>query len=139
MKLLFRFGAALGLLLIPVTAIAAGQEPGEEHVTIQFRHELPDSPGKSLTAVVVDYPPGTKSRPHHHAPSAFIYAYVLSGAVRSQVGDEPAKVYGTGESWVEAPGAYHRVSENASSTEPAKLLAVFVANTDEALTRPDPR
>jgi quercetin dioxygenase-like cupin family protein len=48
-------------------------------------------------------------------------------------------VYGTGESWVEAPGAHHRVSENASSTEPAKLLAVFVANTDEALTRPDPR
>ena len=104
---------------------------------MQFQHTLPDSPGKSLTAVRVDYPPGAKSEPHHHGQSAFIYAYVLSGAVRSQVDDGPAKVYGAGESWIEAPGAYHKVSENASETESARLLAIFVANTGDVFTVPD--
>lgn len=95
-------------------------------------------PGKSLIAVVVSYPPGAKSASHHHAGSAFIYAYVLTGSVRSQVDDEPIKVYRTGESWYEAPGAHHKVSENASATEPAQLLAVFVVDSDDrVLTVPD--
>ena len=58
-----------------------------------FEHVIPNVDGKSMVAVVVTYPPGGKSPSHHHARSAFIYAYVLSGAIRSQVGDEPAKVY----------------------------------------------
>ena len=41
-------------------------------------------PGKSLEAVTVSYPPGAKSGAHHHAKSAFIMAYVISGALRSQ-------------------------------------------------------
>jgi quercetin dioxygenase-like cupin family protein len=93
-----------------------------------------------MVAVVVNYAPGAKSPAHHHAPSAFIYAYVLSGAIRSQVGDEPAKVYRTGESFYEAPGSHHRISENASDTEPASLLAVFVVDAkDDPLTTPDPK
>ena len=43
------------------------------------------------------------NRSHHHAASAFIYAYVLSGAIRSQVGDDPAKVYHAGEGFYENP------------------------------------
>ena len=53
-------------------------------------------PGKSLEAVSVSYPPGGKSEAHHHAPSAFIMAYVISGAIRSQVEGEPARVYHAG-------------------------------------------
>ena len=87
---------------------------------------------------MVDYPPGGKSTSHRHAASAFIYAYVISGAVRSQVDDQPVKVYKAGEGWSENPGAHHRVSENASETEPAKLLAVFVVDSSEGtLTVPD--
>jgi quercetin dioxygenase-like cupin family protein len=52
----------------------------------------------------VTYPPAGKSPAHHHARSAFIYAHVLSGAIRSQVGDEPAKVYQVGEGFYEVPG-----------------------------------
>jgi quercetin dioxygenase-like cupin family protein len=63
---------------------------------------------------------------------------VLSGANRSQVNDEPAKVYQVGESWYEVPGSHHRVSENASDREPASLLAVFVVDSnDRPLTIPD--
>ncbi|MGN2249224.1 cupin domain-containing protein [Frateuria sp. GZRe14] len=103
-----------------------------------FSHALPNDPGKSLVAVEVNYPPGGASAAHHHARSAFIYAYVVSGAIESQVDDGPARVYKAGESFYEVPGAHHRISRNASKTQPAKLLAVFVVDTGDApLTTPD--
>ena len=108
-------------------------------MTLAFEQAIPNIPGKSLAVNVVDYAPGGKSASHRHAASAFIYAHVLSGAVRSQVNDGPARIYRAGESWSEAPGSHHRVSENASATEPARLLAVFVADGgDRPLTTPDP-
>src|SRR4051794_2815872 len=106
------------VLAIVLMATAVGGSPGPaqngEQVKPVFNHVIPNSTGKSMVAVLVTYPPGAKSPAHHHAPSAFIYAYVLSGAVRSQVGDEPAKVYQAGESFYETPGSHHRISENAS-------------------------
>jgi quercetin dioxygenase-like cupin family protein len=109
-----------------------------EQVRPVFEHALPNVQGKRMVAVVVTYPPGGKSLAHHHAASAFIYAYVLSGAIRSQVDDDPAKVYQVGEGFYEMPGSHHRISENASETEPASLLAVFVVDSkDDALTTPD--
>ena len=103
-----------------------------------FSHALPHVPGKSLVAVEVNYPPGGASAAHHHARSAFIYAYVVSGAIESQVDDGPARVYRAGQSFYEMPGAHHRISRNASKTAPAKLLAVFVVDSGDApLTTPD--
>jgi quercetin dioxygenase-like cupin family protein len=91
-----------------------------------------------MVAVMVGYPPGGKSLAHRHAASAFIYAYVLSGAIRSQVGNEPARVYHAGEGFYEMPGSHHRISENASEKESASLLAVFVVDSkDDPLTTPD--
>ena len=87
---------------------------------------------------MVSYPPGGKSLPHRHAASAFIYAYVLSGAIRSQIGNDPAKVYHAGDDFYEMPGSHHAISENASDTEPASLLAVFIVDSkDGPLTTPD--
>jgi quercetin dioxygenase-like cupin family protein len=130
---------SLGLVL---TAVALGGPPklaqNVEQVKLVFEHVIPNIEGKSMVAVVVTYPPGAKSPPHHHAKSAFIYAHVLSGAIRSQVGDEPAKIYRAGEGFEEVPGSHHRISENASDKEPASLLAVFVVDSkDNPLTRPD--
>lgn len=103
-----------------------------------FNQPTPNAPGKSLEAVAVSYPPGARSGAHHHAKSAFIMAYVISGAIRSQVEGEPARVYHAGETWSEAPGAHHTISENASTTEPAELLAVFLLDTgDGPLTTND--
>ena len=69
------------------------------------------------------YGPGGYSSAHTHPQSAFIYATVLEGAIRSQVNDGPVTTYKAGESFSELPGDRHRVSANASDTEPAKLLA----------------
>jgi quercetin dioxygenase-like cupin family protein len=131
-----------GFLGILLAAIALGVSPGRAQdggqVRPAFKHVIPNAEGKSLIAVVVSYAPGAKSPAHHHAPSAFIYAYVLSGAIRSQVDDEPAKVYQTGEGFYEAPGSHHRISENASDAQPASLLAVFVVDSnDSPLTTAD--
>jgi quercetin dioxygenase-like cupin family protein len=114
------------------------QNSGQNPVARTVFNQPSNIPGKSLEAVAVSYPPGAKSGPHHHAKSAFIMAYVISGAIRSQVGGEPARVYYAGETWREAPGAHHTVSENASATEPAELLAVFLVDTgDGPLTTDD--
>jgi quercetin dioxygenase-like cupin family protein len=132
------FLVAAALVIGTACAIAQPAPPAGATVAPAFRQAIPNIPGKSLAAVVVSYAPGAKSAAHHHASSAFISAYVLSGAVRSQVDDEPAKVYRAGESWFEQPGAHHKISENASATEPAQLLAIFVVDTDEkVLTTPD--
>ncbi|GJE01567.1 cupin domain-containing protein [Methylobacterium isbiliense] len=106
-------------------------------VTQVFDHAIPNLPGKSLRGVLVAYAPGGASPAHTHAPSAFIAATVLEGAIRSQVNDGPVRTYRAGEHFVERPGDRHAVSANASDTEPARLLAVFVVDTAETvLTMP---
>jgi quercetin dioxygenase-like cupin family protein len=118
--------------------IATGHAQEAEQVTTVFEHAIPNIAGKSLIALVVTYPAGGKTPSHRHAGSAFIYAHVLSGTIRSQVDDEPANVYRVGEGFYEVPGSYHRLSENASDREPASLLAVFVVDSkDNPLTIPD--
>jgi len=131
--------ASLAAVIVPVIASADPSAPTGETVTPVFQQAISNIPGKSFAANVVDYAPGGKSASHRHAASAFIYAHVLSGAIRSQVDDGPARIYRAGEKWFEAPGSHHRVSENASATEPARLLAVFVVDEDDhPLTTPDP-
>jgi quercetin dioxygenase-like cupin family protein len=106
-------------------------------VTLVYEHVLPNVPGKSIKGVLVEYQPGGSSPAHTHPNSAFIYPTVLEGAIRSQVNDGPVTTYRAGESFSELPGDRHGVSENASTTEPARLLAVFVVDTDETtLTTP---
>ncbi|MFL5303114.1 MAG: cupin domain-containing protein [Anaeromyxobacteraceae bacterium] len=106
-------------------------------VTLVYQHELPNVPGKSIKGVLVEYGPGGHSPGHTHARSAFIYATVLEGTIRSQVNDGPVMSYEAGQSFSEMPGDRHAVSANASETKPARLLAVFVVDTNETeLTTP---
>src|SRR6201997_1629126 len=130
MKIRSPLRAAGTAFVIAVAAPAAAQDRGET-VTPHFERAIPNIPGKSLVALVVDYAPGGASLPHTHARSAFILAYVVSGAIESQVNDEPRRVYRAGESWYETPGSSICVSRNASATEPAKLLAVCIVDAED--------
>jgi len=124
-------------LAFSVAGLALALDAEAETVTKNFEAAIPNIPGKSLIAVEVGYAPGAASPSHTHATSAFIYAYVISGAIESKVDDGKTRVYRAGENWSEMPGALHSISRNASKTEPAKLLAVFVLDTsDKALTTP---
>jgi quercetin dioxygenase-like cupin family protein len=118
-------------------ALADAPKSKSAKVTLVYQHELPNVPGKSVKGVLVEYGPGGYSPGHTHPKSAFIYATVLEGAIRSQVNDGPAATYRAGQSFSEMPGDRHAVSANASKTKPAKLLAVFVVDTNETeLTTP---
>jgi quercetin dioxygenase-like cupin family protein len=120
-----------------MAAEPAHQGSHGDKVTLVYDHVLPNVPGKSIKGVLVEYAPGGTSPGHTHPNSVFIYATVLEGAIKSQVNDGPVKVYRAGESFSENPGDRHGVSENASTTKPARLLAVFVLDTKETtLTTP---
>lgn len=145
MKIRSILSAACAAAVIAIAMPAFAQDadmhkdmhPGGQTVTPTFQQPITNIPGKSLIAVVVDYAPGGASPSHVHAKSAFIFGYVLSGEIESQVNDGPKRVYREGESFYETPGSRHSVSRNASQTKPAKLLATFVVDTDDKpLTTP---
>jgi quercetin dioxygenase-like cupin family protein len=121
---------AASIAIISHAASAQNAEPVRETITPAFAQALPNVPGKTITAIVVDYPPGAKSIPHRHG-QAFVVGYVLEGQIRSQVNNGESRVYNAGEHWTEAPGVHHTVSENVSTSAPAKLLAIFVADTKD--------
>jgi quercetin dioxygenase-like cupin family protein len=133
-----RFLCTIALTTVFVmTASAHEASDSKSKVTLVYDHVLPNIPGKSIRGVLVEYAPGGTSPAHMHPRSAFIYATVLEGAIRSQVNDGPVTTYRAGESFSEFPGDRHAVSANASTTEPARLLAVFVVDSEETvLTTP---
>jgi quercetin dioxygenase-like cupin family protein len=137
MKIRTIIAATCAVIAFSMAGAVSAQDGAAQTVTKNFEAAIPNVPGKSLIAVEVDYAPGAASPSHTHAKSAFIYAYVISGAIESKVNDGETRIYRAGESWSEAPGATHSISRNASKTEPAKLLAAFVLDTnDKVLTTP---
>jgi len=127
-------GFAVAALVFGVPQLLAADEVKPVQARPVFSEKLPNVPGKTITGVLVQYAPGGKSSSHAHAGS--VYAYVLSGKVRSEnSATGPAKVYSAGEGFFEPPGSTHTISENASATEPASLLAIFVADDGAQLTR----
>lgn len=117
---------------------ADGASDEKSKVMLVYDQAFPNGPGKSIRAVLVEYEPGGSSPAHTHPNSALIYATVLEGAIRRQVNDGSVITYRAGESFSGFPGDRRGVSENASTTEPARLLAVFVVDTNETnLTTPD--
>jgi quercetin dioxygenase-like cupin family protein len=121
----------LPALLLLAAMAASPALAHDDKVTVVYDQPLPNVPGKSMKGVIVEYEPGGSSPAHVHPRSAFIYATVLEGAIRSQVNDGPVVTYHAGENFSEFPGDRHGVSENASKTERARLLAVFVVDTGE--------
>jgi len=118
----------------PVAAVASRQPSGtpasphpSESTSPLFNQPLPHVKGKTFTSEIVYFPPNARAAPHRHG-SAFVYAYVLKGTVRSQLGGEPVRTYHQGQNWVEPPGAHHLLTENTSRTKPAKLLVIFISN-----------
>ena len=132
-----RFSAAAIVATSISLAGVAVADDGAETVKPVIAEKLPNVPGKTVTAVLVSYAPGGKSVKHHHAGS--VLAFVVSGSIRSEnSATGPSRIYRAGEAFFEPPGSEHLVSENASATEPASLLAVFVAD-DGAVLKTDDR
>ncbi|WP_421916475.1 cupin domain-containing protein [Mesorhizobium sp.] len=89
---------------------------------------LPNVPGKSVTTALVEFPPNAYTPRHRHPGS--VTAFVLKGTLRSQLEGGVVGTYAAGQTWFEPPGTVHLFAENASATEPAELLATFIADDD---------
>jgi quercetin dioxygenase-like cupin family protein len=127
-------GFALAAMLFGMPRLFAADAVKPVQAKPVFSEKLPNVPGKTLTGVLVKYAPGGKSASHAHAGS--VYAYVLSGKIRSENSvTGPARVYSAGEGFFEPPGSTHSISENASDTEAASLLAIFITDDGAQLTR----
>lgn len=125
-----RYLLAAAFAALSISAASAAEPPAGK-VSVVFDRPIPNIPGKSMKGVLVEYGPGAASPSHTHPKTAFIYATVLEGSFRIKVKGEPEKIYNVGENFVEEPGSVHEVSANASDAKPARLLAVFVLDSNE--------
>jgi len=127
--------AAMDTLAKVIEPLCAVSEPaGSALDTVEpiGSYALPNVPGKRVTIVRVFYGPGGFTRAHRHGGS--VTAYITRGEIRSQLAGGPVETFKVGQSFFEPPGATHLVSANASNTEPAELIAVFVADEGAQLT-----
>ena len=123
---------AVSTAIAPLCAASAQAGSPEDKIELIGSYALPNVAGKRVTIVRVFYGPGGFTRPHRHAGS--VTAYITKGEIRSQLGGGPVETFAVGQSFFEPPGSTHLVSANASATEPAELIAVFVADEGAQLT-----
>jgi quercetin dioxygenase-like cupin family protein len=131
------YGAAHAPAVLPAVPHGAMQMSGaESNAVVRPRAEqqpiacepLPNVPGKSITTLLVTFPPNAFTPRHRHPGS--VTAYVVKGTLRSQLNDGPIGTFGPGATWFEPPGTIHSMVENPSPTEPAEIMAIFVADSD---------
>ena len=116
-----------GIAMLPYPATSAEVVP-------LFKQELPDIPGKAGQLLTVEFAPGEVSAPHRH--NAHTFVYVLEGAVVMQVQGGEAKTLTAGQTFYENPDDIHTVANNASATEPAKILVFFIKDSDAPASMP---
>lgn len=107
--------------------------PGAE-VAMLFKQDLVDMPGKAGQLLTVEFAPGEVSAPHRH--NAHTFVYVLEGSVVMQVQGGEAKTLTAGQTFYENPDDIHTVANNASDTEPAKILVFFIKDSDAPASMP---
>ena len=131
-------GAAIALAATLVASAASGAEvaPPPARVVELLTRPLADLPDREVTMLTVEYLPGGASLPHRH--DAHVFVYVLEGSIRMQVEGGEVRTLGPGEVFYEGPGDVHRLSANASATEPAKFLVVVLKERGRPLSRPAP-
>jgi quercetin dioxygenase-like cupin family protein len=117
---------------LPICASDASANAPGNKVEIVNSYAIPDMPGKKVTVVRVTYGPGGFTPPHRHGGT--VTAYITKGQIKSQLNDGPVEIFNVGQTFFEPMGTIHRVSANASNTEWAELIAVFVADEGAQLT-----
>jgi quercetin dioxygenase-like cupin family protein len=117
---------------LPICAADASSGSSLNKVEVVSSHALPDMPGKRVTVVRVTYGPGGFTPPHRHGGT--VTAYITKGQIKSKLNDGPVEIFDVGQSFFEPPGTIHYVSANASNTDWAELIAVFVADEGAQLT-----
>jgi quercetin dioxygenase-like cupin family protein len=126
------FIPALANLCAPTIHASVAADAPRATAEVISTERLSHVPGKNVSVVRVTFPPGGLSPRHYHGGSVTLY--VLSGTIRSQIEGEPVKTLKIGDTYFEPLGSIHLFAENASQTEPAVVLAVFVHDEGATLT-----
>jgi len=131
----------LSALTLSVTMSAAAPAAAQQAapattVNPLLKQVLADVPGREVMVITLDIPPGGGSAPHRH-PGHHVFGYVLEGSYKLKLDQGEEKILTKGQTFYEAPGQLHAVSANASATEPAKVLAVIVAESGKPVTVPE--
>lgn len=126
------FPALFATLLTGLAMLALPATSAE--VAMLFKQDLADMPGKAGQLLTVEFAPGEVSAAHRH--NAHTFVYVLEGSVVMQVQGGEAKTLTAGQTFYENPDDIHTVANNASDTEPAKILVFFIKDSDAPATMP---
>jgi quercetin dioxygenase-like cupin family protein len=127
-------GALLPLLQAASSTRAEAQQTRPQ--TVVFERDLPNVTldGWQVTASTIELPPGSVGTAHRHP--GFVLVYVLEGEVITKISDQQQTTYKAGQMFYEPPGSTHEVSRNASTTQPAKFLAMIFAKKGLPLVSP---
>ena len=128
-----------GLSALAASVLASAEAHAAPSVKALGQKDAPkvNLDGWTVTSSEVTYPPGESSGRHRHP--GFVVGYVLEGQYRFAVNDQPAKVLSAGEMFYEsfdAPGEVHAISGNASTTQPARILAIVFTKKGDPVTIP---
>ncbi len=134
-KVVFGLSFVLPVLaLLTAQALGHGSPAVKTVLTKVFSRES-ENPKAKVTLLELSYGPGESSAPHRHPGPVVVY--ILEGALEAQIDDGPVRTYKKGESFFEPANALHKVSRNASQTEPVRFLAYMLTSADEEqLVRP---
>jgi quercetin dioxygenase-like cupin family protein len=126
-------GVLAALAAVAGEGPTAGEAEAEAVVASLLTKDLAGVPGKEAVMLTVEYPPGGSSSAHRHDANVFVY--VIEGSLRMQVDGEAAVTLTAGDTFYENPDDVHRVSANASTTEPVKFLVVMIKQKGKPATR----
>jgi quercetin dioxygenase-like cupin family protein len=130
--------AAIAMLLS--AAVLADDPPAQPAakqgrvVNVLMTQKLAELPGRVTQVLTVEYAPGYESASHTHPGP--VYGYILEGSFTTEVDGQPLTTYTKGQTFYEPSGGVHRVSKNASTTEPLKLLIFILAEEGKPIASP---
>ena len=130
------FISALIPFLHAAAGSAQGQQPQTAPSTAVFEHDLPNltMDGWEVNASTITMAPGSSSSVHRHP--GFVLVYILEGDIVTKISGQDQKTYSAGQMFYEPLGSTHEVSRNASTTKPAKFLALIFAKKGSQLVMP---
>jgi len=126
-----------GVLMLGVAALTSAQQPPNPSSVARtelLKQVLPAGNFRNVQAVVIELGPTAAAPRHRH--DVAVLAYVLEGTVENQFGGGAIFTHKAGDSWWEAPGTVHDVARNASRTERARLLVVYIGEEGKTATVP---
>jgi len=119
-----RISITLKIFLLLSCALASASAAEEARVTELMTKALDKFPGKEVTMITVEYPPGSVDPVHRHNASTFVY--VLEGSIVMQMrGSKPVTLH-RGQTFYEDPRGIHQVGRNASNKVPARFIVLLV-------------